>query len=378
MIELLIITAVALMLYAACMEYYRHGWMQLPENQPVQHPPATGVTILIAARNEAENLPALLNSIARQTYPLNLLEVIVIDDHSTDATADIARTYPFVQVLNLAAHVTEPLTAYKKKALETGMLHSRGELVITTDADCVVPEQWVESVVAFYESHRYEMIVMPVVYQSPYSALDVFQTLDFLSLQGVTGAAIHLGLHPMGNGANLAFTRKAFFQVSGYEGINHKASGDDILLMQKMEKAFPNGIGYLKSKDVIVETQPASDLITFFRQRIRWASKSSAYQKEAMFVVMLLVYLLNVLLLIFPLIALFSKHSAFFIISWLLMIVIKTLAEFRLMFPVAHFFNRKKWLRYFPLAQPFHIMYTVLSGALGMWGTYTWKDRKVQ
>ncbi|HML58408.1 MAG TPA: glycosyltransferase, partial [Ferruginibacter sp.] len=153
MIVLLIITAVVLLLYAACMEYYRHGWVQLPENQSLQHPPTTGVTILIAARNEEANLPALLTSIGRQTYPMNLLEVLVIDDHSTDATAEIAGSYPFVQVLNLADYLTEPITAYKKKALETGMLHSRGELIITTDADCVVPEQWVEHIVAFYEQH---------------------------------------------------------------------------------------------------------------------------------------------------------------------------------------------------------------------------------
>jgi cellulose synthase/poly-beta-1,6-N-acetylglucosamine synthase-like glycosyltransferase len=378
MIALLIITVVFLLLYAACMEYYRHGWVQLPENQSLQHPPTTGVTILIAARNEEANLPALLTSIGRQSYPMNLLEVLVIDDHSTDATAEIAGSYPFVQVLNLADYLTEPITAYKKKALETGMLHSRGELIITTDADCVVPEQWVEHIVAFYEQHACAMVVMPVIYQPPSTPLDVFQTLDFMSLQGITGAAIHLGLHPMGNGANLAFSRRAFFEVNGYAGIDHKASGDDILLIQKMDQAFPNGIAYLKSKEVIVETQPAPDCLSFFRQRIRWASKSSAYQKEAMFIVMLLVYLLNVLLLVLPIMAVFSKHPAFFLISWVVMIAIKTLAELRLMMPVARFFNRSKWLRYFPLAQPFHIVYTVISGALGLRGTYTWKERKVQ
>lgn len=378
MITLLIITAVVLLLYAAGMEYYRHGWMEIPEAPPPQHPPTTGVTILIAARNEAANLPALLDSIARQTYPLHLLEVIIIDDHSTDGTAEVAGKYPFVQVLPLADYITEPITAYKKKALEIGMNQSRGELILTTDADCVVPVDWVAYIVSFYEQHHYQMMVMPVVYQTPRSAFDVFQTLDFLSLQGVTGAAIHLGLHPMSNGANLAFTRHAFFEVNGYEGIDHKASGDDILLMQKMEQMYPNGIGYLKSKAVIVETQPAPTIIAFFRQRIRWASKSSAYKKEAMFVVMVLVYLLNVLLCVFPLLALFSTHTGFFGIAWLVMIFIKTLAELRLMVPVAQFFSRAAWFRYFILAQPFHIVYTMISGALGLWGTYTWKDRKVQ
>lgn len=375
---LIIITGVVLLLYAVCILYYRWGWKQLPvDNQP-KHPPSTAVTVLIAARNEAENLPALLTSLQQQRYPLTLMEVIVIDDHSTDETASIASSFPFVKVISLADFITEPVMAYKKKALETGIDQSLGELLITTDADCIVPPNWLENIVAFYEEHKKEMIVMPVVYTSPRTALDIFQTLDFLSLQGITGAAVQLGLHPMSNGANLAFTRKAYYAVEGYKGIQHKASGDDILLMQKMEQAFPNGIGYLKSKDVIVETKPMPDIVSFFRQRIRWASKSSVYQKDSMLLVMLLVYVLNVLLVVIPIASIWSSDAMFYLLIWLILLLIKSIIEYTILIPVATFFKRMKWLIYFPFAQPFHIVYTVVSGALGFWGGYTWKDRKVK
>ena len=111
----------------------------------------------------------------------------------------------------------------------------------------------------------------------------------------------------MCNGANLAYTKKAFTEVGGFTGIDNIASGDDMLLMHKIYKLYPDKVMFLKSKDAIVQTAPVNSVKDFFNQRIRWASKADKYDDKRIFVVLLLVYVVNVLLLVLPVIAIFNN-----------------------------------------------------------------------
>ena len=178
----------------------------------------------------------------------------------------------------------------------------------------------------------------------------------------------------MCNGANLAYKKEVFFKVGGFEGIDKLASGDDMLLMQKIQAQYPDEIAFLKSKEVIVNTAPAETLKDFMNQRIRWASKTGSYTDKKIISVLLLVYLLNVWVLFLGILScFFSEALSIFIISLLL----KTLAELLFMFPVSRFFGKEKQLWWFLPAQPFHILYTVIAGWLGQFGSYQWKGRKV-
>ena len=98
-----------------------------------------------------------------------------------------------------------------------------------------------------------------------------------MTLQGITGASVYKKFHSMCNGANLAYEKKAFNDAGGFEGIDNIASGDDMLLMHKIQKIYPDRIKYLKSADVVVQTQPQETLKDFMNQRIRWASKADKY-----------------------------------------------------------------------------------------------------
>jgi cellulose synthase/poly-beta-1,6-N-acetylglucosamine synthase-like glycosyltransferase len=184
-------------------------------------------------------------------------------------------------------------------------------------------------------------------------------------------------MHSMCNGANLAYTRKAFDAVNGFKGIDAIASGDDMLLMHKIARQFPGGVKYLKSKEVIVQTDPVNSIKEFLNQRIRWASKSDKYEDKRIFWVLLLVYVLNVLLLALPIIAL-AVGEWIIVKYWILMLLFKTMTELFFLYPVSTFFNKAGLLLAFPLAQPFHIVYTVIAGWLGKFGSYKWKDRKVK
>ena len=376
----LIFTGLLLLGYVALLLYYRMGWKLLPAYKidPAQGAPHTFISIIVPARNEAHQLPALLDSVAAQNFPRHLFELILVDDFSTDETIAIASSYDFVKVISLAQFIApNSINSYKKKAIEIGMQHSKGELVLTTDADCVVGNNWLRTIAAYYESTRAQLMVMPVMFMNNHQPLGIFQLLDFMSLQGITGASVYKKMHSMCNGANLAYTRSAFVAVDGFKGIDSIASGDDMLLMHKIAKRFPDGIHYIKSEEVIVQTAPMDTLGSFLQQRIRWASKADRYDDKSIFWVLLMVYGLNVLLLLLP-ILLFFLYDLFLVKTWLCFLLIKIIAEMYYLLPVATFFGQRIILLFFPLAEPFHILYTVIAGWLGKFGSYEWKGRRVK
>ena len=189
----------------------------------------------------------------------------------------------------------------------------------------------------------------------------------------------------MCNGANLAYEKKAFMEVGGFKGIDTIASGDDMLLMHKIFKRYPERVLFLKSKDAIVHTQPMRNWKSFFNQRIRWASKADKYNDKRILPVLMLVYFFNLYLLLLPVIAVFGHlvftiffYQAPLLYYWLLLLFLKTVVELHFLHPVADFFGKKNILWWFPVAQPFHIVYTVIAGWLGKFGSYQWKDRKVK
>ena len=381
---ILCISLALLIVYAALLIYYRAAWSAIPGYQPEPSTsnlqPSTSISVIVPARNEAPNLPALLNSLNSQSYPKHLFDVIVVDDHSTDETASIVSNCKNgnIKLIRLQDIIDGAnLNSYKKKAIEVAVAATKAALIVTTDADCVVPANWLSAIAAYYEAHKPSLIVMPVSYREKPNFLEIFQSLDFMTLQGITGASVHKRMLSMCNGANLAYTRQAFEAVEGFKGISDLASGDDMLLMHKIYKWHPQGIGYIKSTDVIVQTAPMHSWNDFFNQRIRWASKADKYDDKRIFWVLLLVYLLNLWLLLLPAIAMLcSKYSLFN--TWLLMLAAKTIVELIFLLPVAAFFGKQKLLYYFPFMQPFHIVYTVIAGWLGKFGSYRWKERKVK
>lgn len=386
---ILIIIALIVSLYALLLFYFRWAWSGIPVFiSNGEQAPVTRISIIIPARNEALNIKACLDSICLQQYPAHLFEVLVVDDHSTDNTANIVSSYAAqnVKLISLQDYVsTTALNSYKKKAIEIAIERSSGELIITTDADSIVPPRWLATIAAFYEKNHSSFIVMPVCFTVSNNFLPVFQSLDFMTLQGITGAAVHKKILSMCNGANLAYTRAAFDKVNGFTDIDTIASGDDMLLMHKIYTAYPAGVHYLRSGDVIVHTAPMHTLKDFFNQRIRWASKADKYDDKRMLPVLMLVYFFNLVLLLLPILALFD-HSTLLIINyqlsiyecWLWLLLLKTVTELFFLYPVAAFFKQVKLLWWFPFMQPFHIVYMVIAGWLGKFGSYQWKGRNVR
>lgn len=386
--------------YTVLIIYYRQCWQQIPDYQPSQgynnnavfpgitnKKNTTKISIIIPARNEAQNISHCLQSILEQTYPADLFEIIVVDDHSTDNTVQLVQSFnnENIHCIFLKNFVTGTFNAYKKKAIEIAIAQSSGDLIVTTDADCFMGRNWLQTIACFYEEYRPAFIAAPVSINCKNRFLSIFQALDFMTLQGITGASVYKKMHSMCNGANLAYEKKTFHEAGGFKGIDNIASGDDMLLMHKIYQLHPNRVLFLKSKEAIVQTKPMETWKGFFNQRIRWASKADKYDDNRILAVLILVYFFNLLLLLLPVMAAFSNtifsfynYQLSIINYWLGLVVLKTLVELFFLFPVATFFNKQFILWWFPVAQPFHIFYTIVAGWLGKFGSYTWKSRMVK
>lgn len=352
--------------------YYWQSWNSIPLFQLSVSQPSTKISVIISARNEERNIESLLQSINNQTYPKELYEVIVIDDNSTDNTTTLVRQFAFVKLISLKE---DAINSYKKKAIEMGIAAATGDLIITTDADCIVKPSWLSVIENFYKKTGSVFIVAPVAIEANSSFVQIFQSLDFMMLQGITGASVYKQIHSMCNGANLAYEKRVFIAVNGFAGIDHIASGDDMLLLYKIHKSFAGRIQYLKSKDVIVSTQAEKTWKAFFNQRIRWASKADKYNDKRIFPVLLLVYLFNLSFLVF---FVAGWWNSFYWYSLLILLAAKTLIELPFLFSVSTYFSKTNLLKYFFFFQPLHIFYTIIAGWLGKFGRYEWKGRKVK
>ena len=298
------------------------------------------ISIIIPARNEEENIGVLLAALQKQTYPAALYEVIVVDDHSSDKTAAVVQRYPGVKLLQLKE---ENINSYKKKAIETGITAATGDMIVTTDADCIANPGWLQTIAAFKKETNAVFIAAPVVLNGNNSLLQIFQVIDFIVLQAITGASVHKKIHSMSNGANLAYERKVFYDVNGFEGVDHIASGDDMLLMHKIWKQYPEEVHYLKSKDAIVSTQPMKTWKDFFNQRIRWASKAKKYDDKRIIAVLLLVYLFNLSFISLAVAGFFCYYYWLWLGGFW---VAKTIVEWPLVYSASVFFDKKKILKY--------------------------------
>lgn len=383
----ILISILLIALYAVLMIYYRRAWISIPSFAPKVHDidKLPFVSVIISARNEEMNIADCLHSLTRQSYNPGRFEVIVINDHSEDSTADIVKgftgKFKNIILVNLSDHLEGAMiNSYKKKAIETGIAASSGELIMTTDADCIVSADWLFTVASYYNQHQSAMIASPVTITMPVRATWTqrlfysFQILDFMTLQGITGAALFKQFHYMANGANLAYPKAIFTEVGGFQGIDMLASGDDMLLMDKVRMIKPTKIHYLKSMMSTVSTDPEKTLGLFFNQRVRWASKSASYRDYRIKSVLALVYMVNVWCLILLGMSIFT-HSYWHLLIFLLF---KIAIELLFLFPVSNFFHQRKRLWWFVPLQPFHIIYIILAGWFGSLGSYRWKGRKVK
>ena len=375
----LILISTAVILFAAyfvLIASYCIAWVRT-KSPKFTNDAIVSVSVIIAARNEEDTILNCLNALAKQSYPSDKFEIIVVDDASTDKTKQLiqehSKKHPNVKLLDGGSG--------KKDALKKGIEIAQGELIITTDADCTSGEHWLSCIVSFYKETDAKMIIGPVCFQNESNMFEKMQSLEFMALISCGGASLFYDKAIMCNGANLAYPKKVFEELNGFDGIDEKASGDDILLMYKIKERYPKGLKFLKAEEAIVNTSAKKNLKSFIDQRKRWASKGFRALNLETKVVSLLIYCFNFILVFLPMgVAVCLRNSAFhhiFMEICLILMGIKCFIDFLLLFLSASFFKKKKLLIYFLPEQIIYMLYVVLIGLIGTIGKYEWKGRQL-
>jgi len=268
------------------------------------------------------------------------------------------------------------LNSYKKKAIATAIAEATGHYIITTDADCRMGPDWLATVVTFMEREDCFLLSSPVVYSEQRGFFEELQTLEFLYLIGLGAAGIG-NRHPSTcNGANLAYRRDIFYEVGGFNGIDHVASGDDELFLHKVGAHYPDKIRFCKSREVIVYTDAKRTLRGFIGQRRRWASKSTHYKDRGVVALGFSIWLFNLFLLASVGGALLAEGGLWKCFA--LAVSLKFIAELVFLHPLCRFAKRTDLLLFLPLLTLLHILYMVYIGIAGNLGKYQWKGRRVR
>jgi cellulose synthase/poly-beta-1,6-N-acetylglucosamine synthase-like glycosyltransferase len=334
------------------------------------------ISIVVPVRNEEVHIGKLLTDIQSQTYPSEFIEVLVIDDDSTDNTVQIITELGYKNVKVIPLKVDEKINAYKKRAITLGVNNSEAELIVTTDGDCRVTENWIASIVDYYLKEKVQFISAPVSYHLEKTWFEKVQTIEFQYLIGAAAACIKNGIPNTCNGANMIFTRNLFHEIDGYEGIDMKASGDDEMLLHKVYNKHPNLIGFLKSKSAVVLTYAKNDFNGFLQQRIRWASNESAFTDYRTSTMLISIFLFNLVLLGSVVYSFYSAEiSTYLKVAFLF----KFLFDGIFILQTLWFFKRISLLPYIILVIILYTPYIIIVGLLGNFSTtYVWKGRKVR
>ena len=377
---LTLIAIITIILYLFIIGSLIYGFDNVSDFKLQDLPAKTKFSIVIPFRNEAQNLPKLLDSIVKLNYPQHLFEVILVNDASEDDSVSIIKKY--IETLH-KRHNTENFNlkiiesksttnSPKKEAITSAIKISKFNWIVTTDADCVLPKYWLDVFDEFVQINDPNCMVAPVTYHGKTSFFNRFQSLDFLSLQGATIGGFGIKKPFLCNGANFAYRKSEFISVNGFKGNDTIASGDDVFLLEKFLKRNPKKGSYLKSTNAIVTTNAAQNIDHLIQQRLRWASKTSHLTQWFAKVVGLIVLLGNLMSLVF--IPAVLMHFISLKIA-LALFVIKFSIDFLLLFKTARFFKQENLLLSYLFSSLIYPVFSVYIAFISFFKSYHWKGR---
>jgi len=356
-------------LYVLLILGFIYGFNRL-KNTKTNTDDCVSFSVIIPFRNEANCLPNLLQSITEIQYSPHLFEIILVDDASTDASLQIieaflaTNTHLNISVLTNARQSNSP----KKDAISTAISFAQHEWIVTTDADCIVPQKWLQCFNRYILQHQPNMIVAPVTLMGNTSFLAQFQIIDFLSMQGATMGGFGLQQPFMANGANLAYKKEVFLQLSGFKSNNTIASGDDVFLLEDFMTHDKKAVHFLKNTDALVQTYVLGSWKALINQRKRWAAKAPKFNNNFTIAVGVLVFFANLLTAIA--IVLLPFYG---VLGYLLMV--KFFIDSVLIFKTAAFYQQPICATQYVKTLLFYPFFTLYIAITSMLTTFTWKER---
>lgn len=330
--------------------------------------PETSIAVIVPFRNEAKALPRLINSFKVQSHAA--FEVVFINDHSEDNSVSVLEEllkdspFPF-QIHSLANGFG------KKAAIKKGIELATHGLILTTDADCYAGPNWLKAMSSPFHNAKLQMLVGPVAIAGD-SFWQKMQSIEFSSLIGTGGAFLRMKTPIMANGANLAYRKSTFDAVNGFIDIDGTPSGDDELLMNKVNKAFPNSISFQKSRAAVVQSSAMVGWTSFKQQRLRWASKWKVGFRWSTMISALAIFLVQLIQLGLIVQLFFERDNLELIVS---LLFFKLLIEFIFLWSVRRSFGQRMHGFAFLLNYLLYPFYAIYFGVAANFGKFEWKGR---
>jgi cellulose synthase/poly-beta-1,6-N-acetylglucosamine synthase-like glycosyltransferase len=327
------------------------------------------VSVIVAARNEEANIDRCLQGLAQLTYDAGEMEIILVDDQSTDRTAE--RIEPWAERLpHLKMMRTEGALhglRGKANAIAQAIEKSSGEIILTTDADCLVAPSWVEDTIAQYDESTGCVCGMTLIEHD--SVFTGMQALDWTYLLTIASAGVGWGYSLSAVGNNMSFRRQAYEDVGGYQGVGFSVT-EDFILFKAISYQTDWIVRYPVSASTLVWSKPCVDFRELYRQKKRWGRGGLDIHPIG-FAIMSIGFLMNAGIIVLPFLGLPLW-------AWLAGVAGKFIGDaFLLSFPLRKL-RQHRLFRYFLIFEIYYLIYvTLLPFVVLLGGRVVWKDRKL-
>ncbi|MFN5378700.1 MAG: glycosyltransferase [Ignavibacteria bacterium] len=229
------------------------------------------VSIIIPARNEEHNLHRCIASLHQLQYPEHLLEIVFVNDRSTDNTASIinqaAESWSVIRTVHRTEADARENLRGKPGALQSGIDAASGDVYLFTDADCVVEPQWIRTMLAPFANSNVKMVCGFTTIEHS-SAFGILQDIEWLYTHSMAQGSLtnHIPIGCFGN--NMAIDATAFRELGGYNVVAFSVT-EDLALLQAMVRTG-HKVAYICSATSAVETLPCTTLAEYLQQKQRW------------------------------------------------------------------------------------------------------------
>ncbi len=334
------------------------------------------ISIIIPFRNESKNILNSISSIEQLEYPRAKFEVIYVDDNSEDGSfqlAESAKKASNIRILRLQDEV--PGKGNKKHALQFGVSNSYGDIIVTTDADCIHNKNWLNNIINCFDTET-AFVSGPVEFIETPGLFSKIQSTEFGGLILAGAGLIGAGRPLLCNGANIAYRKKVYEEIGGLNDNLHLASGDDEFLMQKIARETNYKVRFCPEREAVVLTRPSVSLGSFFNQRRRWASKSIFYKDAGLTAGLIVIFLFYAGLIVQSILLL--SGYLYFSLTLSFGLLIKILMEFLILKRGEKLFLSKKKISVFLITELFQVPYIIIAAIAGLSGRFSWKGRNIK
>lgn len=354
-----VISLAIILLYAISLIYSEAFWL-FRGKKPTKHNKTNKhITLIVVCKDEEDNLPTLLKSIKEQIDEVN--QIILASDHSKDKTFEIMQEFATSSDKTIAFQAQ---SNGKKRVLNEAVSQSKGEYIVFTDGDCILPTNYFKAIKCFLSTSECDMAIGSVAYRDCCSVFENLQSLDFASLQATTAYFAHSGNPIMCNGANLICKKSIWERAK--ERLHYEIpSGDDIFLLHYI-KSIGGKIEYIVSPTTIIQTYPKHTIKDFFLQRKRWASKSGSYKDKTSIFIACLVLLANLVVAISMIASIIYPKMLFL---WILKFTIDTVV----VLPFLKHTNQLHLAFYLVPLSVIYPFYTIYIAFSGLFSNVKWK-----